>query len=72
MEKQSIESPKKDLWLQVHLSCIKAVSPAFSVKPISFPRSQHQQVCQSCRVWYKGDFRVPRTSQICLMESPCT
>ncbi|KAG2067715.1 hypothetical protein BDR04DRAFT_1104640, partial [Suillus decipiens] len=31
---------KNDLWLQVHLPCIKSMSPAFSVKPISFPRSQ--------------------------------
>ncbi|KAG2065157.1 hypothetical protein BDR04DRAFT_1108945, partial [Suillus decipiens] len=28
-----------DLWLQVHLPCIKAMSLAFSVKPISFPRN---------------------------------
>ncbi|KAG2071803.1 hypothetical protein BDR04DRAFT_1097792 [Suillus decipiens] len=55
---------KKDLWIQVHLPCIKAVSPAFPVKPISSPRSQKDAIDPCTISWVtigRIDHRVPRT-----------
>ncbi|KAG2073209.1 hypothetical protein BDR04DRAFT_1095048, partial [Suillus decipiens] len=51
---------KKDLWLQVHLPCIKAVSPAFSVKPISY--IDKTLACHQAMYNIMGDDRKNRPS----------